>query len=95
MDGQIRRILSTAREQLAPRLRGGLHRGLSLTLLLELMRRSADASLCDKLGIARQDAISQAVELWAVGALDPAEGGAARAAPGPAAPPTPDLPDAG
>jgi AcrR family transcriptional regulator len=97
MNGQIRRILVTAREQLAPRLRGGLHRGLALTLLLELMRRAADPALCDKLGIARQDAISQAVELWAVGALEPEQGRAGRAAAGLVAAPEPDLdlPDAG
>ena len=97
MNGQIRRILTTARERLAPRLRGDLHRGLSLTLLLEIMRRAADPALCDRLGLARQDAISQAVELWAVGALGPDEAGAKRSAPAlaPVPDPDPELEDLG
>ena len=56
---------------LQPYLRPGLVPAAAFSLLEMIYARSHDPRLCDRLGIARRDAVLTALSIWAAGALEP------------------------
>jgi AcrR family transcriptional regulator len=72
---QVRKSLAFARHQLAAEIHEGLDVDLALSLLKGSVLHALDPRRCDRLGLARQDAVRQAVELWCRGALRPAARG--------------------
>ena len=68
---QIRKSLAATRAFLAPRVRSDLDPELAILILREAVRGALDPKRCDRLGVSRQVAIEQSVELWCRGALRP------------------------
>ncbi|HKJ25141.1 MAG TPA: TetR/AcrR family transcriptional regulator [Myxococcota bacterium] len=71
LSDQVRKSLGVAREQVARELHHGLDVDLALSLLKGAIRHALDPHRCDRLGISRQEAVRQSVELWCRGALGP------------------------
>jgi len=68
---QVRKSLAATRAFLTPRVRPDLDSELAVLILREAIRGALDPKRCDRLGVSRQVAIQQSVELWCRGALAP------------------------
>lgn len=64
-----REFLNRARTNLANSICDDLNPDLALSNLLAIIGNSSNPHLCDRLNLTRKDAMIQAVELWAKGAL--------------------------
>ena len=69
---QIQRSQAVAREYLAPRIHADFDVDLALSLMRSSIGQALDRKHCDRLGVSRQQAVRQAIELWCRGALAPA-----------------------
>jgi AcrR family transcriptional regulator len=69
--GRLREILNKGREHLLPFVREDLDEGLALSFMNACLRAAADPERCDRLGISRQEAVRQAIEVWVRGTLRP------------------------
>jgi len=66
---QQRIFLQRSQENLSSAIREGLNTDVALTMLLEMIVKSTDTEYCERLNITRRDALSQAINIWSVGAL--------------------------
>jgi AcrR family transcriptional regulator len=66
---QVRRSRAVARDYLAARVAPGLHPELALSLLRGAIGQALDPGRCDRLGLSRQQAVRQAIEVWCRGAM--------------------------
>jgi AcrR family transcriptional regulator len=68
---RLRAILHRGRERLLPFIREDLDRGLALSLMNASLRAAADPVRCERLGITREEAVRQAIDVWVRGTLRP------------------------
>jgi hypothetical protein len=68
---QVRKSLGAARAYLGPRVSPELDAELTLSILRGAIARALDPKRCDRLGLSRQEAVRQAVDLWCRGAMAP------------------------
>jgi len=68
---RLRAILQEGREALVEFIREDIDKGLALSLMNASLAAAADPARCDRLGISRQDAVRQAIEVWVRGTLRP------------------------
>jgi AcrR family transcriptional regulator len=68
---QVRKSLGAARAYLGPRVSPELDAELALSILRGAIARALDPKRCDRLGLSRQEAVRQAVDLWCRGAMAP------------------------
>jgi AcrR family transcriptional regulator len=62
-------FLERSRQNLAGMIRAGLNSDLALSNLMALIAHASDRNLCDQLNMTRKDALLEAIDLWACGAL--------------------------
>tara|TARA_R110002072_G_scaffold164609_4_gene317571 strand:+ start:2111 stop:2752 length:642 start_codon:yes stop_codon:yes gene_type:complete len=62
-------FLRRSRTNLMGEIRAGLNPDLALSSLMALMAHAGDPKLCDQLNLTRKDALLEAIDLWARGAL--------------------------
>jgi len=67
----LRRILEAGRQNLLPFIREDLDKDLALMLMQASLRAASEPERCDRLGISRQEAVRQAIEVWVRGTLRP------------------------
>ena len=70
--GQVRKTLTVTSKYLAPKVQPDFDHRLAMSLLRSSIRHALDPKRCDQLGLSRQQAVRQAIELWCRGALRPA-----------------------
>jgi AcrR family transcriptional regulator len=68
---RLRAILEAGRHHLMPFIREDLEKELALELMQSSLRAAADPERCDRLGLSRQEAVRQALEIWVRGTLRP------------------------
>lgn len=68
---QVRKSREVAQGYLAARVAPGLEPALALSLLRGAIAQALDPGRCDRLGLSRQQAVRQAIELWCRGAMAP------------------------
>ena len=68
---RLRRILHEGRGQLLSFVREDLDQGLALSFMNACLRAAADPARCDRLGVSREEAVRQAIEVWVRGTLRP------------------------
>jgi AcrR family transcriptional regulator len=68
---RLREILDQGRKNLIPYIRDDLDKDLALVLMQSSLRAASDPERCDRLGISRQEAVRQAIEVWVRGTLRP------------------------
>ncbi|MBW2315425.1 MAG: TetR/AcrR family transcriptional regulator [Deltaproteobacteria bacterium] len=68
---RLRALLDEGRKNLLPYIREDLDDGLALALMQSSLRAASDPERCDRLGISRQEAVRQAIEIWVRGTLRP------------------------
>lgn len=68
---RLRDILDDGRRNLMPFIREDLDKNLALALMQSSLREAADPERCDRLGLSRQEAVRQALEVWVRGTLRP------------------------
>lgn len=68
----MRSILQEGRQALVPYIRDDIDAGLALSLMNASLAAAADPERCERLGLSRQEAVRQAIEVWARGVLRPA-----------------------
>ncbi len=76
--GQVKQSLRVGREQLGGELREELHQKIAFQTLIAALQTAADPATCDRLGVSREQAVREAIEIWSRGAL-PQAGDAAPA----------------
>ena len=68
---RLRALLDEGRKNLMPYIRDDLDDGLALALMQSSLRAASEPERCDRLGISRQEAVRQAIEIWVRGTLRP------------------------
>ena len=68
---RLRQILREGREELVEFIRDDIDPGLAFSLMNASLAAAADPVRCDRLGLSRQDAVRQAIEVWVRGTLRP------------------------
>lgn len=63
-------FLERSRQNLKGMIRAELNPDLALSNLMALIAHASDRDLCEQLNITRKDALLEAIDLWACGALD-------------------------
>jgi AcrR family transcriptional regulator len=68
---RLRRILREGRDVLLPFVREDLDRGLAMSFMNACLRAAADPARCERLGITREQAVREAIDVWVRGTLRP------------------------
>jgi len=68
---RLREILDAGHRHLLPYIRDDLDKELALALMYASLGAASDPERCDRLGLSRQEALRQAVEVWVRGTMRP------------------------